>query len=49
MPSVAFRSAKAARIHRYFRGAKGDNPDNLLFPQQKQIKIIFHQSGWMIA
>ena len=26
---------------RYFRGAKGDNPANLLFPQQKQIMLYF--------
>jgi simple sugar transport system substrate-binding protein len=36
-PSVAFRSAKAALNPRCFRGAKGDNPANLLFPQQKLI------------
>jgi hypothetical protein len=34
-PFVAFRSAKAAVIPRFFRGAKGNNPARLLFPQQK--------------
>src|SRR5208283_1168407 len=33
-----FRGAKDANP-RYFRGAKGDNPANLLFPQQKQMKM----------
>ena len=28
---VAFRSAKAARNLRYFRGAKGDNPADATF------------------
>ena len=37
-PSVAFRSAKVVLKPRCFRGAKGDNPASLLFPQQKRIR-----------
>jgi hypothetical protein len=36
-PSVTFRSATAATNSRYFRGAKGDDRADLLFPQQKLI------------